>query len=51
MIKIFDELLKSGNVKINHIVLIVSGIIHSLTPLMIVMFFDGRSNQPVTRAD
>jgi hypothetical protein len=37
--------------KINHIVLIVSGIIHSLTPLMIVMFFDGRSNQPLTRAD
>jgi hypothetical protein len=60
MIKIFDELLKNDNIKINHIfhlptnlnvVLIVSGIIFSLMPLMSVMCFDDRSNWPLTRDD
>jgi hypothetical protein len=34
-----------------NVVLIVSGIILSLMPLMIVMYFDDRSNQPLLRND
>jgi hypothetical protein len=46
--KIFDELLKNGNIKINHT---ASGTTHFLMPLMIVMCFDDKFNRPLTRDD
>jgi hypothetical protein len=56
--KIFDELLKNGNIKINHtvpsadeqnVVHTASDITHSLMPLMIVMLFVDRFNRPLTK--
>jgi hypothetical protein len=53
--KIFDELLKNGNIKLTHTIpppdelkrrVIVSGIIPFLMPPMIVMFFVDKYNRP-----
>jgi hypothetical protein len=56
--KIFDELLKNGNIKINHtvpstneLVHTASGITHFLMPLMIVMYSVDRFNRPLTKDD
>jgi hypothetical protein len=58
--KIFDELLKNDNIKINHIVPsadelkaghTASGITHFLMPLMIVMYSVDRFNRPLMRDD
>jgi hypothetical protein len=57
---VFDELLKNSNIKINHtvpsadelkVVHTASCITHFLMPLMIVICFDDRFNQPLTRDD
>jgi hypothetical protein len=58
--KIFDELLKNGNIKIDYIVPpadelkrahTASGATHFPMPLMIVMCFDDKSNRPLTKDD